>query len=137
MGADYHPPKSYVLCVARCVQADLPMKPAINTNTDVVMLAPTPPPTHAAPSRVALPVPMLCRGVLGFIRHPWTYLEPTDEQLIEVRRLISHGRSGELGAAHANIFDRVCPRCFTAECRMPAYIDALRRARGETTTIKG
>lgn len=62
--------------------------------------------------------------------HDWLYLVPTDEQVNEIRSLVSHGREGTLGSAKEFICDRVCARCMVAECRMPRYIKALRTARG-------
>jgi hypothetical protein len=74
----------------------------------------------------------LCRGFLGIVRHDWLYLTPSEEQVEQVRQLLSFGKGtyGRMGARREFIFDRVCRACFRAESRMNAYIAALKQARG-------
>jgi len=98
--------------------------PTIYTETEVVEY-----PTYEEEKGLTQS-PLLCRGVFGIVSHQWLLLSPTDEQLKEVRELISFGRDGSIGARAEDVFDRICPKCFAHECRIPKYIEALRRARG-------
>lgn len=78
--------------------------------------------------------PMLCRGTFGFVKHSWLELEPSTEELEEIRRLVSHRRGalGRLGVVRMeDIVDRVCYKCHHPEPRMKGFIASLRVARGE------
>lgn len=96
--------------------------------------SPLQPDTVGAPQPVEAPTSISapkCFSFWGRVYHQWTLLEPATEELVEIRRLVSFSRSGDLGANPTTIFDRVCPKCGAHERRMALYIEALRRVRGE------
>lgn len=90
------------------------------------------------PSSVDYSRPTICGTWMGRLRfgtakHDWLYLQPSNEQLEEIRRLLTFGRGtlGRIGARKEDAFDRICRACLLAENRMNAFIQALRAARGE------
>jgi len=75
---------------------------------------------------------LICR--VGW--HSWVYLDPSDAQLEEVRRLITHGRGSlglsAYGISDHHVCDRICRFCHKGEARFEKFLDGLRSARGVT-----